>query len=60
MDTLKNNDQDGTPLEVVERDVLGLEKKKGENATAKAKPNRIFIGFTVVVILALIYWWFTR
>jgi hypothetical protein len=56
MSASKNNDQNGKPVQILERDVLGLEKDKGNSTTNKAKPNRIFIGFAVVIIIAIVYW----
>ncbi|MES2761158.1 MAG: hypothetical protein V4677_03085 [Bacteroidota bacterium] len=55
-----NKDQDGKPLPMVETDVLGLEKNKGNIITNKAKPNRIFIGFAILIVIAIIYWLLTK
>jgi hypothetical protein len=57
---LPNKDQDGKPLPIVETDVLGLEKNKDNTSGTKAKPNRIFIVVTILIVLAAIYWIATK
>lgn len=42
----------------VERDVLGQEKMPS-GSTTTAKPKIIFIVFAILILLALIYWFFT-
>ncbi len=60
MDSTKNKDQEGKPLQMVETDVLGLEKNNRNLNSNKAKPNRIFIGLVVVIVIAIVYWLLTK
>jgi hypothetical protein len=55
-----NKDQDGKPLPIVETDILGLTKDKGNVTGSKAQPNRIFIVVVILLVLALIYWFATK
>lgn len=60
MEPLENNTNEKPVEAFVDRDILGQEKPAVNPAMPAAKPNRIFIGLTVIVILALIYWLLTK
>ena len=52
----KNNKKEKQTEIYVERDVLGQEKPHADPTKPNTKPNRIFIGLAIVIVIAIIYW----
>jgi len=60
MESTENNKKEKPAKIFVEKDVLGLEKPTADTSKPKAKPNRIFIGLAIVIIIAVLYWLFKK
>lgn len=60
MNTTRNNKDKDSVSNIVDRDVLGLDRKQGNRQSSNAKPKRIFIALAIIALIVMIYWFFSH
>ncbi|MES2133476.1 MAG: hypothetical protein V4506_14100 [Bacteroidota bacterium] len=60
MDSTGNNREKDSVNNIVDKDVLGLDKNQGNTLSSNAKPKRIFIALAIIAVIVIIYWFSTQ
>lgn len=60
MASTHDNKENDSVNNIVDKDVLGLDKNRVNTQNTNAKPKRIFIALAIIALIVIIYWFFSH